>query len=97
MGWEGVENLAEVEGRMDANQYVNILEGNLLPSLEESGISPEVVIFQQDNDPKHTSKKAKEWMEDNNINVLDWPPPSPDLNPIEHLWYHIKKELAKYP
>jgi len=59
MGWEGVGHLAEVEGRMDANQYVDILEDNLLPSLEESGISLENVIFQQDNDPKHTSKKAK--------------------------------------
>ncbi len=85
MGWEGVGHLAEVEGRMDANQYVDILEDNLLPSLEESGISMEDVIFQQDNDPKHTSNKAKKWMEDSNINVLDWPPQSPDLNPIEHL------------
>jgi len=97
MGWEGVGDLAEVEGRMDANQYVDILENHLLPSMEESGVPEEDVIFQQDNDPKHTSKKAKKWMEDNNIRVLDWPPQSPDVNPIEHLWFHIKKELAKYP
>ena len=36
-------------------------------------------------------------MEDNGINVLDWPPQSPDLTPIEHLWNHSKKVLAKYP
>ena len=97
MGWEGVGKLAEVEGRMDANQYVGILKGNLLPSLEESGVPLDDVNFQQDNDPKHTSKKAKKWMEDNGINVLDWPPQSPDLTPIENLWNHTKKELAKYP
>src|SRR5229473_1992456 len=57
----------------------------------------EEAIFQQDNDPKHTSKKAKKWMEDHNISLLDWPPQSPDLNPIEHLWKHIKSELTKYP
>jgi hypothetical protein len=47
------------------------LEDYMLPSLEESGISREEVIFQQDNNPKHTLKKAKKWMEDNNITLLD--------------------------
>ena len=46
MGWEGVGKLAEVEGRMDANQYVDILKDNLLLSLEESGVPLEDVIFQ---------------------------------------------------
>ena len=71
LGWEGVGRLAEVEGKMNAEQYVDILENNLLPSMEESGISLKDVIFRQDNDPKHTSKRAKEWMEDNNITLLD--------------------------
>ena len=90
MGWNGVEHLAEVEGRMDADQYVSILEDHMLPSLEESGIPKEEVIFQQDNDPKHTSKKAKKWFEDHHITLLDWPAQSP-------LWHHVKIQLAKYP
>ena len=97
MGWNGVGHLAEVEGKMDAYQYVSILEDHLLPSLEESGIAGDEVTFQQDNDPKHTSKKAKKWMEDQNITLLDWPAQSPDLSPIEHLWVHIKNRLDEYP
>ena len=97
MGWNGVGHLAEVEGRMNADQYMSILEDHMLPSLEESGISEEEVTFQQDNDPKHTSKKAKKWMEDRNITLLDWPAQSPDISPIEHQWVHLKRELGKYP
>ncbi|KIK78771.1 hypothetical protein PAXRUDRAFT_76723, partial [Paxillus rubicundulus Ve08.2h10] len=48
-----------VEGRMDAEQYVAILEQGLLQIMEESGISECDIIFQQDNDPEHTSRSAQ--------------------------------------
>ena len=59
MTWKGVEYVTKIDGRMDSDFDLQILKDKLLNLLEHYGLNPSDLIFQQDNDPKHTSKKVK--------------------------------------
>ena len=77
---------------MDRFLYVDILKQALLPSLV---IFPDSHRFMQDNDPKHVSNYAKDFMEAEGINWWKTPPESPDLNPIENLWHELKEFIRR--
>ena len=51
------------------------------------------MVFQQNNDPKHTSKMVQEWLKSQPFQLLQWPPQSLESNPMEHFWALLKLRL----
>jgi hypothetical protein len=50
-------------------------------------------VFQQDNASVHTAHIVRDWIADQDYEIMKWPPYSPDLSPIENLWSLLKAKI----
>ena len=87
MVWAGISYghktpLVFIDGPLTAQRYVDVI----LRTVGVPFVRQQNVTLQQDNARAHVSRLSMVFLQQNNINVMHWPPYSPDLSPIEHLW-----------
>lgn len=90
-GWmwaAGPVELVTIDGNLNAQEYINILETSLLPSVRAYAIpEPNNIMLVQDRSPIHTSRAVMDWFRQHpEIQLIDWPTKGCDCNPIENLW-----------
>jgi hypothetical protein len=50
-------------------------------------------VFQHDYAAVHTERLVSSWLEEENINVFEWPSVSSDLNILENVWGWFFRQL----
>ena len=81
------------EGKMNVPLFTSILTSTLVPFITEE--YPDGCHLIQYNDPKHCSRHASSFYEDEEIHWKKTPAESPDINPIECLWHELKEYIRR--
>lgn len=83
-------------GTINGKSYREITIPRLVAYLEDIGGlkgGDRELYFMQDNAPGHAAQETKDLLYNFAVVVVNWPPYSPDLNPIETVWKYMKNYL----
>jgi transposase len=93
--WNGIGPLIFIRGGINGHKYKEILNRNVLPHLlEQMDENGDVQYYQDDGASAHDCEEVIEFCAAKGIQRPYWPPNSPDMNPIEHVWGWIKHKLS---
>ena len=93
-----------LEVRMTGQNYIDVLQNELPKQLEDVPLARRIAMyFQHDGAPSHYTRHMMQHHNDTFPNrwigrdsTINWPPRSPDLNPLDfYLWGLMKSEAYR--
>lgn len=88
--WKGKTPLSIANGILNRKQYTALLERFMLPFAHSKvGTKRKDSIIMQDNGSVHSARHCKKGLEGRKANLLTWPELSPDLHPIDNVWWAL--------
>ncbi len=91
----GMGSLHVLEGTMNAERYINVLEQHILPSRWLSISGKALCISAGQCKTTYCRAITTAWLRSRRVHVLNWPEYSPDISPIENIWRIIKQKICQ--
>lgn len=99
MIWAGISlhtktPMVPIHQNLNTARYQNlVLQPAAIPHIRAN----RGMVLMQDNATPHTARTTQQMIQGHKIRLLDWPPCSPDVNPIEHVWDEIDRRVRQLP